>query len=58
MPADPYAKTRLRAALQADEDMRRDEPWLWLWHFANVMTWIIHPWISLRLWWLERSLLQ
>jgi hypothetical protein len=37
---------------QADEDMRRDEPWLW--HFANVMTWIIHPWLNLRLWWLER----
>ncbi len=26
MPADPYAKTRFRAAKQADEDMRRDEP--------------------------------
>ena len=52
MPTDPYAKTRLRAALQADEDMRRDEPGLW--HFSQVMTWAIHPWISLRLWWLER----
>jgi hypothetical protein len=54
MRTDPYAKTRHRAALQADEDMRRDEPGLW--HFANVLTWIIHPWISLRLWWLERSI--
>jgi hypothetical protein len=26
---DPYAKTRHHVALQADEDMRRDEPWLW-----------------------------
>jgi hypothetical protein len=42
MPPDPYAKTRHRAALQTDEDMRRDEPWLW--HLANVVTWIIHPW--------------
>jgi hypothetical protein len=54
MPTDPYAKTRYRAAKQADEDMRRDEPWLW--HFANVVTWAIHPWLSLRLWWLERSI--
>ncbi len=48
MPADPYAKTRFRAAKQADEDMRRDEPW----HFANVVTCVIHPWVSLRVWWL------
>ena len=52
MPADPYAKTRLRAALQADEDMRRDEPWLW--NFANVVTWAIHRWVSVRVWWLQR----
>jgi len=44
MPTD----TDCRAAKQADEDMRRDEPWLW--HFANVATWAIHPWVSLRLW--------
>jgi len=50
MPTDPYAKTRFRVAKQADEDMRRDEPWLW--HFANVATWAIHPWVSLRVWWL------
>jgi hypothetical protein len=37
---------------QADEDMRRDEPWLS--HFANVVIWAIHPRVSLRLWWLER----
>jgi hypothetical protein len=37
MPTEPYAKTRFRAAKQADEDMRRDEPWLW--HFANIVTW-------------------
>jgi len=49
MPADPYAKTHYRAEKQADEDMRRDEPWLWL--FANVVTWAIHPWVSLRLCW-------
>jgi len=44
MPTD----TDCRAAKQADEDMRRDEPWLC--HFANVVTWAIHPWVSLRLW--------
>jgi hypothetical protein len=54
MPNDPYAKTRFRASKQANEDMRRDEPWLW--HFANIVTWAIHPWVSLRLWWLERSM--
>jgi len=51
---DPYAKTRLRAAKQANEDMRRDEPFLWL--FAHMVTRIIHPWIALRLWPLERSM--
>jgi len=45
--------TPFRAAKQADEDMRRDEPWLW--HFANVVTWAIDPWMSVRVWWLERS---
>ena len=54
MPADPYAKTRYQAAKQADEDLRRDEPWLW--HFANVVTWVIHPWMRLRFVWIERSL--
>jgi hypothetical protein len=54
MPTDLYAKTRFRAAKQADDDMRRDEPGLWL--FAHVVTWFIHPWVSLRLWWLERSM--
>jgi hypothetical protein len=54
MPTDPYAETRFRAAKQADEDMRCDEPWLW--HFANVLTWIIHPSVSLRLWSLERPM--
>jgi hypothetical protein len=54
MRDDSYAKTRFRAAKQADEDMRRDEPGLW--YFANVLTWTIHPWISLRLWWLERRM--
>jgi hypothetical protein len=49
---DPYAKTRLRAAMQVNDDMRLDEPRLWL--FANVATWIVHPWVSLRLWWLAR----
>jgi hypothetical protein len=39
--------------MQANEDMRRDEPLLW--HFAHVVTWIIHPWVSLRLWWLRRK---
>ena len=24
--------------------------------FANVVTWAVHPWVSLRLWWLERSI--
>jgi hypothetical protein len=33
MFTEPYAKTRFRAAMQADEDMRCDQPWLWL--FAN-----------------------
>jgi hypothetical protein len=37
MHTDLYAKTRYQAAAQADENMRRDEPWLW--HFANVVTW-------------------
>jgi hypothetical protein len=46
--------SRHRAARQADEDMRRDEPWLW--HFANIVTWAIHPWVSLRFWWLELSM--
>ncbi len=41
MPTDPYGKTRYLAAKQAEEDMRCDE--LWLWHFANVVTWAIHP---------------
>ena len=54
MPTDSYAKTRFRAAKQADEEMRRDEPWLW--HFENVVTWAIHPWVSWRLWWLEQSM--
>jgi hypothetical protein len=43
-------RARYQAAKQADEDMRRDEPWLW--RFANVVTWAIHPWVSLRVWWL------
>jgi hypothetical protein len=51
MPTDPYAETRYQAAKQANEDMRRDEPWLWL--FAHVATWAIHPWVSLRVRWLE-----
>ena len=54
MHDDPYAHTRLRAALQTDEDLRREEPSLW--HFANVMTWAIHPWMGLRLSWLARSM--
>ena len=54
MHDDPYAHTRLLAAEQANEDMRRDEPWLWL--FVHVVTRTIHPWIALRLWWLERSM--
>jgi hypothetical protein len=55
MPDDgPYAKTRLRAAMQVNDDMRRDEPWLWL--FAHVVTRIIHPWIALRLCWLELAM--
>ena len=54
MPADPYANTRLRAALQTDEEIRRDEPVLW-W-FVHVTIWLIHPWKSLQLWWLERTL--
>ncbi len=54
MPTDPYAKTRYRAARQADEDLRRDEPWLW--HFANIVTWVVHPWVSPRFLWIERSL--
>jgi hypothetical protein len=54
MPTDPDAKTRYRAAKQADEDMRRDEPRLW--HFANVATWFVPPWVSVRLWWLLRSM--
>jgi len=54
MPTDPYAETRFRAAEQADVDMRRDEPGLWL--FVHVVTWFIHPSVSLRLWWLERSM--
>ena len=53
MLTDPYAESRFRAARQSDVDLRRDEPWLW--HFANVLTWAIHPWMSLRLWWLERQ---
>jgi hypothetical protein len=51
---DPYARTRLRAAMQANDDMRREEPWLWL--FANIVTCAIHPWVSRRLRWLERSM--
>ena len=47
MPTDPYAEARYQAVRKADEDMRRDEPWLW--HFANVVTWAIHPWINIRL---------
>ena len=54
MPIDPYAKTRLLAWRQSDEDMRRDEPWLW--HFANVVIWFVHPWVSVRVWRLERSM--
>jgi hypothetical protein len=53
MPVDPDAQTRSQAAKQADEDMRRDEHWLW--HFANVVTRMIHPWVSVRVWWLEQS---
>jgi hypothetical protein len=41
MRTDPYAQTRNQAAKQADEDMRCDEPWLW--HYANVVAWAIHP---------------
>ena len=54
MPTDPCAKTSYQAAKQADEDMRRDEPWLW--HFANVVTGAIYPWVSLRLLWLNWSI--
>ena len=54
MPTDPYAEARYQAAKQADEDMRRDDPWLW--HFANVATRAIQPWLSVRLWWLTRSI--
>jgi hypothetical protein len=54
MHDDPYAHTRYLAAKQADQDMRRDEPWLWL--FSTVVAWILHPWISLRLWWFELSM--
>jgi hypothetical protein len=51
---DPYAHTRCLAAKRVDEDMRRDEPWLWL--FAHVVSLMIHPWIALRQWWRERSM--
>ena len=54
LPTDPYAETRFRALRQSDEDLRRDEPGLWL--FVHVVTWFIHPSVSLRLWWLERSM--
>jgi hypothetical protein len=53
-PLSDYADTRLRALVQADDDLRRESAALW--HFANMMTWIIHPWLSLRLWWIDRSL--
>jgi len=45
-----YAATRLRALAQADDDLRRESPALW--HFAAVVTSLIHPWASLRLWWI------
>jgi hypothetical protein len=50
---DPFAHARYLAAKQVNEDMRRDESWLW--HFSNVSTWPIRPWLSLRLWWIDRS---
>ena len=52
MPADSYSKISFRVALQTDDPMRCDEPLLW--HFANVVIWAIHPWVSVRVWWLER----
>jgi hypothetical protein len=54
MPTDLYAQNGYQAIKQADEEMRRDEHWLW--HFANVVTWAIHPWVGLRVWWLDRSM--
>jgi hypothetical protein len=51
-PHSEYADTRLRGLVQADNDLRRESPALW-W-FAAVLTWIIHPWGSLRLWWWGR----
>ena len=51
-PQPDYADTRLRALVQADDELRRESPGLW-W-FAAVLTWIIHSWASLRLWWMSR----
>ncbi len=53
LQGDRFAESRYQAAKQADQDLRRDEPWLW--HFANVVTRAIHPWVSLRVWWLGRA---
>ncbi len=27
-----------------------------LWNFANVVIWFVHPWVSLRVWWLDRPM--
>jgi hypothetical protein len=45
-----FAATQLRALLQEDADLRNDDPALWC--FARIVTWLIHPWACLRLWWM------
>ena len=52
LPHPDYADTQLRALVQADDELRRESPGLWL--FAAVLTWLIHPWASLQLWWTGR----
>ena len=51
-PHSDYAPTRLRGLIQADAELRRESPALWL--FAATLTCLIHPWASLRLWWMGR----
>jgi hypothetical protein len=48
---EPFARTRLSAVRRADEELRRDDPLLW-W-LVTVLARVLHPWIAVRLLWLD-----
>ena len=52
-PEDAYLDTRARTARQIVDDLRRDDPWLWC--FATLTTWIMHPAVMIQRLWLKRA---